>query len=331
MGQQDILSLFPNVKYPIFCGPMANVSGHALAVAVSQAGGYGLVGGGYSTDKLRTDLHTAVESLADEPHITIGFGVLTFSIPDRSVIHDIYASVRGSGKVSAIWLFGGKEDEWVSDLKAAFPELIVMVQVHTVKDAEIMVDAGADVIIAQGSDAGGHGGAESASIVSLVPEIKAACPHVPVLAAGGIVSGSAMYAALALGAAGVVVGTRLMLSEESLLPRKAKDFACTVADGGRTTVQTRVYDEMRGTTDWPMTFTGRAIRNTTMEETLSGRDREDIQKDYKAAVSTEDYSRVVCWGGTGIGLVNHIQPAKDIVNSFIDEYNNAVKNAPGRL
>lgn len=318
---------FSSIKYPIFGAPMANVSGSALAVAVSQAGGLGLIGGGYSTDKLRKDVLDAVNALKDQPY-QIGFGVLTFSIKDQAIIHSILQDVKETGKVNCVWLFGGDEEAWIPTLKKDFPEIIVMVQVHNVQAAQKMVECGADVIVAQGSDSGGHGGAESSSIISLVPEIIKSCPGVPVLAAGGIGNGQGIFAAMSLGAAGVVLGTRFMLSQESLLPQKAKEVACQARDGGRTTVQTRVYDEMRGTTDWPMNYTGRAIRNKTIEESLTGREEAELKQDYKTAMSAEDYSRVVCWAGTGVGLVNDILPAKEIVDNLVAEYNRAVQKAP---
>ncbi|CCG81993.1 Nitronate monooxygenase [Taphrina deformans PYCC 5710] len=319
--------LFSSIRYPIFGAPMANVSGSAVAAAVSRAGGLGLIGGGYSTDKLRKDVMDAVETLKDEPY-NIGFGVLTFSIKDQSIVHDILRDVEESGKVNSVWLFGGDEEKWIPGLKRDFPELVVMVQVHNVQAAQRMVECGADVIVAQGSDSGGHGGAESSSIISLVPEIVKSCPGVPVLAAGGISNGQGIFAALSLGAAGVVLGTRFMLSQESLLPQKAKEVACRAKDGGRTTVQTRLYDEMRGTTDWPMNFTGRAIRNKTIEESLTGREEAELKEAYKTAVGAEDYSRVVCWAGTGVGLVNDILPAAQIVTNLVKEYNEAVQKAP---
>lgn len=331
---KTLADLFPGLRYPIFGAPMANVSGSALALAVSRAGGMGLVGGGYATDKLRDDVVTAIDDLAEPvERALIGFGILTFAVPRQDVVHRLLKEAREKRRdaVCCIWLFGGSEEEWIPALKEGFPEVVVLVQVHTVEKARLMVQAGADVIVAQGSDAGGHGGAESSSIISLVPEIVDACPGTPVLAAGGLSDGRTMFAALALGASGIVLGTRLMLSEESLLPAAAKEVARQASDGGRTTVQTRVYDEMRGTTDWPMSFTGRAIRNKTIEESLTGRDAAALKEDYSAAMSKGDYSRVVCWAGTGIGLVRDILPAGQIVRDIVREYNEAVAHAPKRL
>jgi nitronate monooxygenase len=97
------------------------------------------------------------------------------------------------------------------------------------------VNAGAHVIVAQGSDSGGHGAANSASIVSLVPEILSVAPHIPVLAAGGIVNGAGIAAALILGAQGVVMGTRFAVSKESTMAEGAKALILKTRDAGATT------------------------------------------------------------------------------------------------
>lgn len=327
----SLKDVFPNLKYPVLCPPMANVSGASLATSVSRAGGLGLIGGGYSSEKLQKDLRAAADAKRDCPSLQVGFGILTFTYKSQTIIHDMIRELKDSQVLNCIWLFGGSEEAWIPNLKKEFPKLKVIVQVHTVENAKKMVEAGADVIVAQGSDAGGHGGAECSSIISLVPEIIQACPSVPVLAAGGISNGRSMFAAMSLGAQGVVLGTRFMVSDESLLPQKAKEVACHAVDGGRTTVQTRIYDEMRGTTDWPMTYSGRAIRNKTVEELSSGRSQEELKQDYNTAMEAGDYSRVVCWAGTGVGLVNQILPASVIVENLIVEYNQAVREAPKSL
>jgi nitronate monooxygenase len=96
-------------------------------------------------------------------------------------------------------------------------------------------EAGADVIVAQGSDAGGHGAANSASIVSLVPELVSALPDTPILAAGGIANGKGALAALALGAEAVVIGTRFAVANESAMADGAKDLIIRTSDGGIST------------------------------------------------------------------------------------------------
>jgi nitronate monooxygenase len=103
------------------------------------------------------------------------------------------------------------------------------------KEARRAVNAGVDVLVAQGSDCGGHGAANSASIISLVPEIVSTFPQIPVLAAGGIVDASGILAALVLGAEGVVMGTRFATTPESAMADNAKALILRTTDGGATT------------------------------------------------------------------------------------------------
>ena len=206
-----------------------------------------------------------------------------------------------------------------------------MVQVHGVDEAIRCVDAGAESIVAQGSDAGGHGGAHSSSILGLVPEFvdhPQIGGRVPVIAAGGISDGRGILSAFALGSVAVVLGTRFMITEESKLAQSAKELAALTRDGGQKTVQTRVYDEMRGTTDWPMRYTGRAIANDTFTDhmTAGGKETDEMRRLYKEAVGTGDYSRLVCWAGTAVGLANEILPAGQVVDNLVREYHAAKAN-----
>lgn len=103
------------------------------------------------------------------------------------------------------------------------------------KEARRAMKVGIDVLVAQGSDSGGHGTACATSIISLVPELVSSFPETPVLAAGGIVDASGVLASLALGAEGVVIGTRFAASTESAMPDNAKSLILKTSDGGATT------------------------------------------------------------------------------------------------
>ncbi len=90
-------------------------------------------------------------------------------------------------------------------------------------------------------------------------------------------------------------------------------------DGGITTVKTTLYDDMRGTNNWPVSYDGRALINQTVKDHLEGRDNSRMKEDYSVAVKNSDYERVVCWSGTAVGLVHTIQPAADIVEQVLEE------------
>ncbi|BFZ54408.1 hypothetical protein PYCC9005_001444 [Savitreella phatthalungensis] len=334
--------LLPFVRYPILSGPMANVAGADLAIAVSRAGGLGFIGAGYKIEAVRGELER-VRGARDEDKARgvaawkVGLGIITFAVP-KTAHADLFAMIREyADELACFWLFGGEEtDYWLPTFLKTFPEkrLPILVQCFSLAEARQCVAAGADIIVAQGSDAGGHGGAKCASIVGLVPEFVSDSQvggKVPVLAAGGLVDGRGLAAARALGAQGAVFGTLFMLTTESKLHEAAKQLACSVSDGGLTTVQTRIYDEMRGTTDWPMTFTGRAIINDTHRDSVSGSSEHQLRDLYRKAISSEDYSRLVCWAGTGIGLVNDVRPAAERVSTLVEQYRVAVSSMPPDL
>ena len=133
----------------------------------------------------------------------------------------------------------------------------IICQVQTLAQAKEAAAAGADIIIAQGRDAGGHSGMTRGTM-GLVPAVVDAVAPIPVVAAGGIADGRGLAAALALGAAGVSMGTRFTASRESLWDQGMK--AAALAAGGDQTEQTRVFDVVRGA-PWPAIYPGRALRN----------------------------------------------------------------------
>lgn len=320
----SLKEIFPWLKYPIMSAPMAGVAGSELAIAVSSAGGLGFIAAGYDLTKLSDELLQVIEARKMTPELKVAVGIITHAVKDEEAFLNVLSKYKEHDVVAALWLFGGDESRWIKLARQKLPHLKIMVQVWTVQDAKIMADEGADIIVAQGSDAGGHGGASAASIISLLPEILEIIPaSIPVIAAGGLSNGKSILAATCLGASGVVLGTRFMLTKESKLPIKAKTLATKTTDGGRTTTQTGVYDQMRGTTDWPAVYSGRAIANKTLEEHLSGRDIKELKGDYTQAVQDGDYSRVVCWAGTGVGLMNEILPAAEVVATLVKEYDDA--------
>ncbi|ORY83884.1 hypothetical protein BCR37DRAFT_284988 [Protomyces lactucae-debilis] len=342
----SLKQFFPWLKIPIMSAPMANLAGFDLARSVSEAGAFGFIAGGYNHAALQSNLIKAAEHKASlkgqqKEEFHVGVGILTFTMkdgPDQFVkILKSDAKILDSGVLACVWLYGGEHDTWLKALKPLLSPLGIklLVQIHTVKEAQAVVDAGADLIVAQGTDAGGHCGASNASIISLVPEL---CAHfasqdgqstrIPVLAAGGISHGRQMLAALTLGAQGVVVGTRLMPADETEFPKAGKDVVLTAKDGGASTILTRVYDEMRGTTDWPAQYTGRAIANVTASEHAEGQDPKVIREAYATAVKEGDFSRLVCWGGTGVGMVKQSGPAKEIISALVTEYNEALGVMP---
>jgi len=185
-------------------------------------------------------------------------------------------------------------------------------QVQNLEGARLAVEARADLVVAEGTEAGGHGGRRAT--LPLVPAVVDAVAPIPVVAAGGIVDGRGLAAALMLGAAGVSMGTRFFASEEALAhPAVKRRLVDARADE---TVRTSVFDIVRGYA-WPGGIDGRAVRNgftqrwTGREDALHGAIERE-RPAYFAAAQAGDCTAVV-WAGEGVDLIDRIEPAADLV------------------
>jgi nitronate monooxygenase len=183
-----------------------------------------------------------------ETSLPWGVGLITWSI-DRSVM-DLALSYRPN----ALMLSFGDPRPYAQAIKSAGCKLIC--QVQGIEEARLAQEAGADIIVAQGTEAGGHGGGRAT--LPLVPTVVDAVAPTPVVAAGGIADGRGLAAALMLGAHGALLGTRFCASVEALGQDRAKQRI--VAARGNETARTRVFDIVRGYA-WPPAYTGRALRN----------------------------------------------------------------------
>ncbi|PWW72014.1 inosine monophosphate dehydrogenase [Tuber magnatum] len=316
---------FPWIKTPlVVSAPMRAVSGHKLAVAVSKAGGIGFYGPGYDVDLVPAALQAAREAFAlSDPAeaLPIGVGFLLWKAPLEPVL-DVLKTYRPA----AVWLFAPKDEaqmqEWVCAIRSSAPGVSIWVQVGSLAEAESVVQLGVDVLVLQGGDAGGHGiSGRRGSVMQLVPEVvdflgSGDCGEgkvLAVLAAGGIVDGRGAAAVLGLGAEGVVLGTRFIASTESEVHAGLRGAVVGARDGGNGTVRTRLYDELRGTGDWPEQYDGRAIVNDTFQDDRSGLPRPRNKELYDKAVEVGGWERLTVFAGTGVGLVKEISPAGSIV------------------
>jgi nitronate monooxygenase len=290
------------LQHPIVLGPMGGVSGGHLAATVSNAGGLGLVGGGYGDPAwLRTELPRVKEAT----RLPWGVGLITWSI-DRSV----FELVLGY-RPNAFMLSFGDPRPYAQAIKSAGCKLIC--QVQGLEEARLAQEAGADIIVAQGTEAGGHGGARAT--LPLVPVVVDAVAPTPVLAAGGIADGRGLAAALMLGAHGALIGTRFCASTEALGHDRAKQRI--VAARGNETARTRVFDIVRGYA-WPQAYTGRALRNRFMER-WDGRERdlatalETERAAYQVAAHDGDFDTALVWAGEAVELIKTVEGAAALV------------------
>jgi nitronate monooxygenase len=255
MAIQNRLTKLLGIEHPILLAPMDSVAGGKLAAAVSHAGGLGLIGGGYG------DGPWINQEWSNAGNARVGCGFITWSLAKRPELLDsVFAH-----KPAAIMLSFGDPRPYATAIKSA--GAILICQVQTVAQAHEAADAGADVIVAQGTEAGGHG--RSQPLFTLLPQVVDACPDIPVVAAGGIADGRGLAAAIMLGAEGILMGTRFYASQEANGHPEAKRRI--VAAKGGETARSIVFDLSRQNR-WPAPYTGRVLRNQHLDHWLGRED-----------------------------------------------------------
>ena len=305
------LTALLGIRHPILLAPMDLVSGARLTAAVSSAGGFGILGGGYGE---RAWLEQETAKLGQFARAPFGVGFITWSLAKQPELLDAALNARPR----AIMLSFGDPKPFAPRIKAAGALLICQVQSEDM--AQAALDAGADVLVAQGTEAGGHGA--SRTTLDIVPAIiDLAAGRVPVVAAGGIGDGRGLAAMIALGAAGVLLGTRFYASQEADGAEEAKRRIC-VATGGSTT-RGIIFDMSRNNV-WPAPFTGRCLINDHVRR-WTGRELELLQNvgavavEYAAARAAGNFDVAAVIAGEAVGLIHDIPPAAEIVDRIVTE------------
>lgn len=306
------LTEYFGIEHPILLAPMAGIAGGRLAAAVTSAGGLGLIGGGYGEkDWLRGEFDLSAGA-------KVGAGFITWSLAREPELLD-EALARHP---ATIMLSFGELRPFADRIHAAGVPLTA--QVQNLDHARQALDAGAEVIVAQGGEAGGHG-MTVRSTFTLVPDVvdlvAERSPDTLVVAAGGVADGRGLAAALALGADGALVGTRFWATPEALVSPLAQRRA--VAANGDETVRTRVYDVVRRL-DWPGEYTVRALGNPFLdtwhgkEEQLSGSVDEAV-KAFETATAEEDFDTAAIIIGEAVGRISQVRPAADVVADMVSQ------------
>ena len=295
------------VEHPIVSAPMDVVSNAGLATAVSRAGGLGLIGGGYGDEEwLRRELTAAAGT-------RVGCGFITWNI-DAGLV-DLALSYGPA----AIFLSFGDAGPYVERIHRAGVPLIC--QVHDLAGLDAALRIGAEAVCVQGGEAGGHG-TGTRSTFTLVPEaadrIAQQRPETLLLAAGGVADGRSLAAALALGADGVLAGTRFWATRQAAVSRAA--HARAIAITGDATRRTSVYDIVRGK-DWPPVYTGRVLANdfvvrwhgheTELVENLAA-----ARAEFSHAVEADDVDLANMIVGEAVGQIHAIEDAGDVVRNM---------------
>ncbi|SHN85485.1 NAD(P)H-dependent flavin oxidoreductase [Bradyrhizobium erythrophlei] len=298
------------IKHPILSAPMDIIAGARLVAAVSDAGGFGILGGGYGEkDWLARETAKLKACTA-----SFGIGFITWSLAKQPEVLDIALDA----KPRAIMLSFGDPKPFAPHIKSA--GCLLICQVQTEDMAKQALDAGADILIAQGTEAGGHGA--SRTTLDIVPAIvDLVAGRVPVVAAGGIADGRGLAAMMALGASGVLLGTRFYASVECDGAEDAKRRICKANSGE--TIRSSIFDFSRRRW-WPSPFTGRVLINDHARK-WRGREVELIQNldvvvaEYAVALETGNFDIASVIAGEGVGLIHDVPPAGAIVERIITE------------
>lgn len=301
------------IRHPILNAPMALIAGGRLVAAVSDGGGLGILGGGYAgTFGGEPDLHQELELARGRK---FGVGFVTWALERAPQM------LEEALKHSPICMFlsFGDARQFVEKIRRAGAKLIC--QVQCLRHAEEALDAGADAIVAQGAEAGGHGATRST--LPLVPEVAdylaKHSPKTLLLAAGGIADGRGLAAALMLGADGVLVGTRFWAAAEALTPQAMIDRA--VGATGDDTVRTKAIDALRGV-PWPEEFSFRVLKNKftdewAQREAEAKAARGSLASAYAEARKRQDLEMYLTVVGEATGLLHDRPSAASIIEAMV--------------
>src|SRR5215469_9105529 len=310
MAIKTALTGILGIKHPVLSAPMDGIAGARLTAAVSEAGGFGILGGGYG-ERTWLERETAKLKSCSAP---FGIGFITWSMARQPEVLDVALAARPR----AIMLSFGDPAPFAPRVKAAGARLICQVQSEDM--AKQALDAGADILIAQGTEAGGHGA--SRTTIDIVPAIvDLVAGRVPVAAAGGIADGRGLAAMMMLGASGVLLGTRFYASVECDGAEEAKKRICAATNGN--SIRSIIFDISRNNV-WPAPFNGRCLINDHARRWM-GREVELMQNvkavsaEYAAAKAAGNFDVAAVIAGEAVGLIHDIPPAAEIVGRIVTE------------
>ncbi|WP_165474698.1 NAD(P)H-dependent flavin oxidoreductase [Legionella nagasakiensis] len=293
-----------NCNYPILSAPMAFIATAHLAKAVSSAGGFGMIGAGYCEAKWLQ------EQFEEAQNANIGIGFITWYLQKHPEQLESILPYRPK----AIMFSFGDFSPFVDKVKQA--GILIIAQVQTVADAKDAEKKGADFIVAQGTEAGGHGA--SRGTFSLIPAVvDNVC--IPVIAAGGIADRRGFLAASALGAQGVLMGTRFYASKESGGHQDAKQHI--LMGKGDQTFRSHLTDHLRGVA-WPKQFTARIIQNDFFGRLLHlNNPQKDItpadKNEFLQAQQQNNFDIYPVFAGECIDLIDEILPVDAIIKNIM--------------
>lgn len=313
MFENNVITKMLNIKYPIFQGGMAWIGTAELASAVSNAGGLGIIGAGHMPpDVLRAEIQKAKGWTQN----SFGVNIMLMSPFVKEVMQVVLEE-----KVPVITTGAGNPGEYVPALKEIGTKVIPVVA--SVALAKRLVRSGADAVIAEGMESGGHIG--EITTMALVPQVVDAV-DVPVIAAGGIGDARGMAAAFALGAQAVQMGSRFVVSEECIAHENYKDLVIKAKD--RSTVITG------RTLGHPVRSIANKLTRKYEEMEAAGASNEELEKLGVGALHKATHGGDVENGTVMIGeisgMLNDIKPVKNIIEDMINDLPEVFKNSEAK-
>lgn len=308
-----IAELF-NIKYPVISGGMVWCSGWRLASAVSNAGGLGLIGAGSMYPEV---LREHIRKCKAATNNTFGINIPLLYPNIEEIINIVIEE-----DVKVVFTSAGNPKTWTKKLQ----EYGIKVA-HVVSSSKFAVkcqEAGVDAVVAEGFEAGGHNGREETTTLTLIPQVRKSI-DIPLIAAGGIATGNAMLAALALGAEGVQIGTRFALTQESSASAEFKNLCISLNEG-----DTLLSLKKVGPT--------RMIKNEFYKQVQEAEDRGASAEEIKALLGRGRSRKGIFEGdlvegeleiGQIASLIKDLPSAEDVVKSIITEFNTSAKALSG--
>lgn len=303
-----ITELF-GIKYPIIQGGMVWCSGWELASAVSNTGGLGLLGAGSMHPETLREHIIKCKAATNKP-----FGVNVPLLYPQ--IEEIIKIIIEEG-VKIVFTSAGNPKTWTKHLQENGIKVA-----HVIASSKFAIkcqEAGVDAIVAEGFEAGGHNGREETTTMCLIPSIRKVS-NLPLIAAGGIGSGAAMFASMALGAEGVQIGTRFALTHESSAHEAFKDLGLSLSEGDTKLLLKKISPTRLVKGDFMTKVEEAENRGATIEELqqLLGKGRA------KKGMFEGDLTEGELELGQVAAQLRQKQSAKEVIDEIIKEYNELI-------
>lgn len=298
------------IEYPILQGGMAHISDAKLAAAVSNGGGLGIISAANGNAGWLSEQIDTARKLTDKP-----FGVNIMLMGDNI---DEIAAVVAEKKVAVVTTGAGNPDKYIPMWKEAGVKVIPVIASCAL--AKLVERSGADAVIAEGGESGGHVG--EMTTMALVPQVVDSV-NIPVIAAGGIADSRGVCAALMLGAQGVQVGTRFLLAHECTISREYKDKLLKANDTSTIVTGRRLGHPVRSLKS-PFSRGYQKVEYTDISD-------EDLEKmavgSLRAAVVDGDSKKGCFLAGQITGMINKEESASEIIKDIFDGAENILNGA----